>query len=278
MARDLRASQAGFTCFMLDELEVIDMDLQCTRHSELFSPPDRIVASEAFDADQPPVGVLLSGGLDSAILVSYFLERGRRVQPFYTRCGLCWEPDEIQAAKRYCAAIANRRLQPLIVLDLPLTDVYGQHWSITGKHVPALDSPDQAVFLPGRNALLAIKAAFWCQMHRIHELALATLESNPFPDATPEFFKQFESVLRSALSIELQLLRPFGYLDKRQVMKLGNGLPLELTFSCIAPIDGRHCGRCNKCKERKDAFRLVNRQDLTPYADSASTRRTVDVS
>ena len=38
-----------------------------------------------------------------------------------------------------------------------------------------LARPDEAVFLPGRNALLTIKAALWCQMHGINELAVATL-------------------------------------------------------------------------------------------------------
>jgi len=39
-----------------------------------------------------------------------------------------------------------------------------------------------------------------------------------------------------------------------------------LTFSCIAPVDGLHCGRCNKCAERAAAFRLTGTDDPTPYA------------
>ena len=38
-------------------------------------------------------------------------------------------------------------------------------------------------------------------------------------------------------------------------MALGRGLPLELTFSCISPLRGLHCGHCNKCAERQAAFR-----------------------
>ena len=38
-------------------------------------------------------------------------------------------------------------------------------------------------------------------------------------------------------------------------MELGRDMPLELTFSCIDPRDGLHCGRCNKCAERQEAFR-----------------------
>ena len=55
-------------------------------------------------------------------------------------------------------------------------------------NVPGADTPDEAVYLPGRNALLAIKAALWCQLHDIDVLAVATLKSNPFDDASASFF------------------------------------------------------------------------------------------
>jgi len=226
------------------------------------------------------VGLLLSGGLDSAILLSHFMKTARRVQPFYVQSGLFWEAPELRAVRDYLSAVATQQLSavatqqldPLVVLNLPLEDIYENHWSVTGRDVPALDSADEAVFLPGRNPLLAIKAAFWCQLHGIRELALATLSSDPFPDATPAFFQELESVLQQALSAQLKLIRPFDGFDKRQVMELGREAPLELTFSCIAPIGDRHCGRCNKCGERQRAFRVAGRQDLTEYAVAVASK------
>ena len=50
-------------------------------------------------------------------------------------------------------------------------------------------------------------------------------------------------------------------------MELGRGVPLELTFSCFAPSGDRHCGRCNKCAERKGAFALIAAEDPTEYAE-----------
>ena len=32
------------------------------------------------------------------------------------------------------------------------------------------------------------------------------------------------------------------------------GVPFELTLSCMQPKNGRHCGRCSKCRERIEAF------------------------
>jgi len=209
---------------------------------------------------------LLSGGLDRTILLGHLLAAGRRVQPFYVRCGLRWEDAERRHLDRFLHALAGPRLAELVVLDLPLADLYDGHWSLTGRGVPELASPDTAVYLPGRNALLLIKAALWCRLHGIEELALAVLGSNPFADATPEFFAEFEGLLDRATGGRIRIMRPFGRLAKRQVMELGRGLPLELTFSCIAPRDGRHCGGCNKCAERIAAFASVGADDPTPYA------------
>jgi 7-cyano-7-deazaguanine synthase len=220
------------------------------------------------DVSPATIALLLSGGLDSSILLGHLLDEGHRVQPFYVRSQLAWEEEELRAAKRFVAALASPRVEDLVVLEMPLGDVYGDHWSLTGHGVPDAASPDAAVYLPGRNALLLIKAALWCQLHGIGQLALAVLRSNPFRDATPEFFADLEAALGRATGSPIQFLRPLADLGKRQVMELGRRLPLDLTFCCIAPVGGLHCGRCNKCAERIDAFRQIGRKDLTQYAQA----------
>ncbi len=218
------------------------------------------------------VGLLLSGGLDSGILLGHLLQRGRRVRPFYIQSQLAWQREEFAAVERFLQALtlgnsATPRLQSLVTLQLPLGDLYADHWSVTGQEVPDALSPDDAVYLPGRNALLVIKAALWCRLHGIDELALAVLKSNPFSDATADFFDDFESALTRATGGRVRIVRPFDRLQKPAVMKLGHGLPLELTFSCIAPVEGNHCGRCNKCAERIAAFRSIGADDPTQYAN-----------
>ncbi|HEX5444280.1 MAG TPA: 7-cyano-7-deazaguanine synthase [Pirellulales bacterium] len=211
------------------------------------------------------VGVLVSGGLDSSILLAHYVERGRRVQPFYVRSGLAWQTAELAALRRFLAAIADDRLEELVTLDLPLADLYGEHWSVSGRDVPDAESDDEAVYLPGRNALLIIKAALWCHLNGIKELALGPLRANPFADATPEFFAAFQSSLNLATGGGLRLVRPLAGYDKRQVMQLGRHYPLELTFSCISPRGSLHCGECNKCGERRRAFQHVGLPDPTRY-------------
>lgn len=226
---------------------------------------------------EPHVGLLLSGGLDSSILLTHFLSQGQRVQPFYIRSNLIWEKAELRALRQFLRAVASPGLEELVVLDLPLDDLYDGHWSLSGEQTPGAETPDEAVYLPGRNPLLVIKAALWCQMRGIHRLALAPLGSNPFADATDDFFDEFQSALSRAASAEIRIERPFANLDKRQVMELGQSCPLELTFSCIAPVDSLHCGACNKCAERQAAFRLVARPDYTSYHKAASRPLTSDL-
>ena len=222
--------------------------------------------SMANEAARGTIGVLASGGLDSSILIGHLLSEGRRVQPFYIRTGLVWQAEELPALERFLAAVATNDMARLVVLDLPLADLYDGHWSLTGRNIPAADSPDEAVFLPGRNALLIVKAAVWCQLHGVGELAMAPLGTSPFDDASSAFFRDFQAAINRGGQQQVRLSRPFGEMNKRQVMALGRNLPLKLTFSCISPVSGQHCGRCNKCAERQVAFREAGTNDQTNYA------------
>jgi 7-cyano-7-deazaguanine synthase len=222
---------------------------------------------------QPGIAVLFSGGIDSAILLAELVRQGRRVTPIRVRTGCQWDESEGSAANRFLAAIKHPRLASLVTLELPLYDLFENHWSMTGRNVPDETTPDEAVFLPGRNPLLLIKPMLWCFQNGIGELALATLASNPFDDATPGFFARFESLMNEAVGERVRIVRPFEQLAKSAVMELGVGLPLEWTFSCLAPEGDRHCGRCNKCAERQAAFAFWAVGDRTEYASAVAIVR-----
>jgi 7-cyano-7-deazaguanine synthase len=212
------------------------------------------------------LAVLVSGGLDSAILLGESLRSYAAVHPLYVRSGLYWEPVELEHLYRFLEAVPGSALRPLHVLDMPVGDLYGRHWSLTGDGVPDADTPDEAVFLPGRNVLLLAKAILWCHLHGVGAVALAPLEGNPFPDATPAFFDAYESVVNQAVGGSVRVLRPYHGLSKADVLRRGRDLPLEHTFSCIRPVRGLHCGRCNKCAERRRGFANAGMPDRTPYA------------
>ena len=215
------------------------------------------------------LAVLISGGLDSAILLGDALRQRRIIHPIFIRCGLAWEAVELGYLQRYLAALRGPNLQPLTTLEQPVTDLLKDHWSVTGQGVPDADAPDEEVYLPGRNVLLLGKAMIWCHLHSVPELALGSLQTNPFPDATPAFFQAFQIVVNQAVQGRVRLHLPFAGLKKTAVMHLGKGLPLEHTFSCIKPVGDLHCGACNKCAERKKAFVDAGMADPTKYQSTA---------
>jgi 7-cyano-7-deazaguanine synthase len=212
--------------------------------------------------------VLLSAGLDSAVLAASEA-RTSRVHPIYVAAGLAWEPAELRALERLLAAPPYAgRLAPLAHLHFTVHDLYpASHWALRGE-APGFDTPDEDVYLTGRNVVLLSKAAIYCAQHSISRIAIGPLAGNPFPDATHEFFQAMARALSLGLAHELEVAAPFVEMTKAGVIRLGIelGVPLALTLSCMSPRDGLHCGQCSKCRERRDAFREAGVEDPTRYA------------
>jgi 7-cyano-7-deazaguanine synthase len=191
------------------------------------------------DADPSrSLAVLVSGGLDSAVLLAESLPRYAAVWPLYVRFGLFWEPVELHYLHHFLEAVRAASLQPLTLLEMPVADLYGEHWSLTGVGVPAAGTPDAAVYLPGRNVLFLAKAMLWCHLHGVAELAIGGA---------------------------VRVVQPYRGLHKEDVLRRGRAFPLQWTFSCMRPVDGRHCGVCNKCDERRQAFARAGYSDPTVY-------------
>lgn len=211
------------------------------------------------------VAVLASGGLDSAVLLVALAEEAE-VFPVYVAFGLAWEGEEQRALRAFLEAVARPRIAPLAVLELPVRAVYGPHWSTTGAAVPDDAAPDSAVYLPGRNVLLIGLTAVWCSLRDVATIAIGSLDENPFPDATPAFFAAYARLLSGALSRPIEVLAPFRGRHKWEIIARHADLPLELTLTCMAPTGGAHCGACNKCRERREAFARAGVPDRARYA------------
>jgi len=211
------------------------------------------------------IAVLASGGLDSDVLIADLSTQGYRVFPIYIQQGLAWESAERYWLQNYLAALSMQTIEPLKILSIPLDDIYQDHWSLKGKNVPGAKTSDEAVYLPGRNLILLSKTAVYCALHQISEIATAPLNHNPFSDATPLFYRSFAKAIRVALDFSITIRTPYRCLQKIQVIRRGSSWPLHLSFSCLAPIGRNHCGRCNKCAERKRAFKNAQIKDQTHY-------------
>jgi 7-cyano-7-deazaguanine synthase len=216
-----------------------------------------------------PSAVLLSGGLDSAVLLAEEAARNQ-VQPIYVAAGLAWEAKERAAVARLLTHSAFGRVNALVTLTVDMRDVYpAAHWALQGTP-PAYHTPDEDVYLPGRNIVLLGKAGVYCAALHIGRLVLGTLGHNPFPDATPEFRAAMARALSLGLAHDLQVDAPYAALDKSEVIRRGAalGVPLDLTMSCMDTLAG-HCGVCSKCRERHNAFIDAKVSDPTEYAETS---------
>lgn len=225
---------------------------------------------------RPSTAVLLSAGLDSAVLAAAEA-RHAEVHPVYVSVGLAWEANELAMLAALLATAPYASLAPLTRLTFPAGDLYSPtHWAIVGTP-PGFDTPDEDVYLTGRNIALLSKAAIYCAQQRIGRIVLGPLAGNPFPDATPEFFNAMASAMSLGLAHPLVIDAPFASMDKSEVIRRGVelGVPLEMTLSCMNPrlrASGasagqaiEHCGECSKCRERRDAFREAEIEDPTGY-------------
>ena len=245
---------------------------------------------DAGEPARPACAVLCSAGLDSAVLLAHQAQINHdnhdasasngagTVVPVYVRVGLAWEDAERATLDALLASpIFARAVEPLVVLDLDMRDVYPRsHWAIRGA-APAYDTPDEDVYIVGRNIVLLTKAAIACAYRGIGRIAIGPLAGNPFPDATPEFFAAMGRALTLGLAHGIVVEAPFVSWEKSVVIRRGFELqvPLERTLSCMSPVDAGgtwiHCGQCSKCRERRDAFAEAGIDDRTIYA-AASPR------
>ena len=102
-----------------------------------------------------------------------------------------------------------------------MRDLYpATHWALRGEP-PAFDTPDEDVYLTGRNIILLTKASIYCAQRSIRRIALGPLAGNPFPDATPEFFESMGRALGLGLAHDLRIDAPFARKDKSDVIRIG---------------------------------------------------------
>lgn len=213
--------------------------------------------------------VLFSSGLDSGVLLVHAARAHGGAVPVYVQTGLAWEPGERSAAERFLASLPPALgVVPMAVLTVDMRDVYPPtHWAVRGA-APGFDTPDEDVYLEGRNIVLLSKAGVFAARAGCSKLVIGSLAHNPFPDATPTFLDAMARALSLGLDAPLEIEAPFLTMGKAEVIRIGAslGVPFELTLSCMQPMAGLHCGECSKCRERLHAFRDAGVEDPAAYA------------
>lgn len=216
--------------------------------------------------------VLLSGGLDSTVLMYSLLPR-YEVWPLVINYGQRHR-SEVVAAQAICLDISIAFLRRLKVLDLrTLGNLLPSACTGVGD-IPEGHYKDESMeqtVVPNRNMILLAIAAGYAKGSGARLVAYAAHSGDHaiYPDCRPEFVSSIGKAIKLGTGGRVSLLVPFVNRSKAEIVMLGDslGAPLPLTWSCYK--GGKfHCGRCGTCVERKEAFEIAGVKDFTLYEDS----------
>lgn len=204
-------------------------------------------------SDEPRPLVLLSGGMDSSVLLAQSLRSASRVEAVTFDYGQR-HAIEIDAAIR-------------------MADHYGVRHHIVemtalGRHLPSaltadLDVPNgpydpeslAATVVPNRNAILLMVAAGIASVRGLGVVLTAVHagDHDVYPDCRPESIDAIDRAAYLACGVRIEA--PFADLSKQAIATLGRtyGVPLDLTYSCYRG-GVEHCQTCATCIERQEAL------------------------
>ena len=200
------------------------------------------------------VVVLSSGGVDSSVMMLMLKKKNYRLFPLFIDYGQRSARAEWEACRRVCQFMD---LQP------ERMDIQGfGHVIPSGLTRLNLDI-EKAAFVPTRNLLFLTLGAAYGFAVTAYVIAIGVLANPIFPDQTAEFVEKAQSVISTALGINITILAPLISLNKIDTLRLArkHGLPIEFTYSCHSGSKNR-CGHCISCKERIAAEKVLSEEGI----------------
>ena len=216
--------------------------------------------------------VLLSGGMDSAVVVAIARELGYAVHALSVRYGQR-HTSELEAADRVAnalGAIAHKT----VVVDLR---AIGGSALTDDIEVPEAGGAGIPVtYVPARNTIMLSLALGWAEVLGAADIfcGVNAVDYSGYPDCRPEFIAAFENLanLATKAGVEgagLRIHAPLLKMSKADIVREGVRLGVDFgqTVSCYrANEQGQACGHCDACQLRAAGFADAGVPDPTHYA------------
>jgi len=173
--------------------------------------------------------VLLSGGIDSAACVRYYLDMNFRVKGLFIDYGQGARDNERKSATQ----IAKYYGIPLDKISLSPVKHFG---------------PGE---IRGRNAFFIMGVLlFYPRLKGI--LSLGIHSGTPYYDCSEQFIRDIKTIVDGYTSGEVRIEAPFLTWDKAMIYTYCKEkvIPIDLTYSCEAGTTPP-CGKCRSCKDRE---------------------------
>lgn len=218
--------------------------------------------------------VLVSGGMDSAVVIAMAREQGFAVYALSVNYGQR-HTSELEAASRV-AAHQDAAVHKTVHIDL--RSIGGS--ALTDDIDVPLDVASGAdaipvTYVPARNTIMLSVALGWAEVVGASDLfcGVNAVDYSGYPDCRPEFIEAFERLanLATKAGVEgagIRVHAPLQYLSKADIAREGVRLGVDFadTVSCyLADDDGRACGHCDACRLRAEGFAAAGIADPTRY-------------
>lgn len=224
-----------------------------------------------------PAVVLVSGGMDSAVVLAFAREQGFAPHALSVRYGQR-HTSELDAAARVATTL-GAAVHKTVHVDLrslggsALTDEAIQVPVDTDGHVIGADIP--VTYVPARNTIMLSVALGWAEVLGATDLfcGVNAVDYSGYPDCRPEFIAGFEALANLATKAGVEgagfrVHAPLMRMTKADIVREGLRLGVDFaqTVSCYqADPDGRACGHCDACRLRAEGFAHAGVADPTRY-------------
>ena len=217
--------------------------------------------------------VLVSGGMDSAVVLALAREEGFAVHALSVRYGQR-HTSELQAADRVSEALGAVEHK---TVNVDLRSIGGSALTDSGIEVPEAGGQGiPSTYVPARNTIMLSVALGWAEVLGAAELfcGVNAVDYSGYPDCRPEFIDAFEKLANVATKagVEgagLRIRAPLLKMSKADIVREGLrlGVDFSQTVSCYRADDqGRACGHCDACSLRAAGFADAGVPDPTHYA------------
>ena len=216
--------------------------------------------------------VLVSGGMDSAVVLAIAREQGFAVHALSVRYGQR-HTSELAAADRVARALGTVAHK---TVDVDLRSIGG---SALTDDIEVPDAGGEGIpvtYVPARNTIMLSLALGWAEVLGAADIfcGVNAVDYSGYPDCRPEFIEAFERLanLATRTGVEgagIHIHAPLQHMSKADIVREGLrlGVDFSQTVSCYqADALGRACGHCDACHLRAEGFAAAGSEDSTRYA------------
>ena len=213
--------------------------------------------------------VLLSGGLDSSVVLSVCQDKGYDIYAISFDYGQRHKV-ELEYAK-FQATFFN-----CISHEVFKMEFYGGSALTDNIKVPknrdshSMSKDIPVTYVPSRNIVFLSFASGYAECHDIDNIFIGVnaIDYSGYPDCRKNFIDNFEKLINKSTKKGLEgskfkINTPLINLSKKDIIKLGhkNGVDFSMTSSCYSPKLKKNCGVCDSCLLRKQGFEEAGLRD-----------------